>query len=90
MAVSRVREADRIFTELGHGCVVPLEPRIPAVYRPVEVYDSAGLPWPGTVTGWWTSPDGRRLCRLRLAGSGAPRWVRYDPDRIALAVHGGT
>ncbi|MFF2846534.1 hypothetical protein ACFVT5_09385 [Streptomyces sp. NPDC058001] len=71
-------------------CAAPPEGHSRSAYRRVEVYDRTGRPWPGTVTAWWTDPEGVELCRLRLSGAPTPRWTVFDSDRIVLLVQGGT
>ncbi|MFJ5151728.1 hypothetical protein ACIQCF_09110 [Streptomyces sp. NPDC088353] len=82
--------AEVLLEELARGCPLPPEEQVRATYRPVEVCDGTGWTWPGTVTGWWTSPEGSTTCWLRLSGCASPRWVVFDSDRIALLVQGGT
>ncbi|MFF3916288.1 hypothetical protein ACFYZB_22895 [Streptomyces sp. NPDC001852] len=82
--------AEGVLEELARGCPLPPHDEARDAYQPVEVYDEAGWPWPGSVTGWWTSREGVTACRLRLSGVAAPRWVLYDTDRITLRVQSGT
>ncbi|MGW5128410.1 hypothetical protein [Streptomyces cyslabdanicus] len=82
--------AESLLEELARGCPLPPEEQVRTTYRPVEVCDGTGWTRPGTVTGWWTSPEGDTLCRLRLPGCASSRWVAFDSDRIALLVQGGT
>ncbi|MFB8183639.1 hypothetical protein ACFC8N_48495 [Streptomyces sp. NPDC055966] len=83
--------AERLLEELPQGYPPPpLDAQVQLTYRPVAVNEQAGWPRPGTVTAWWTTPDGATLCRLCLSGAPTPRWVVYDPDRIALLVEDGT
>ncbi|MER6572288.1 hypothetical protein ABT288_40490 [Streptomyces sp. NPDC001093] len=82
--------AEGVLEELARGCPLPPHDEARGAYQPVEVYDEAGWPWPGSVTGWWTSPEGVTACRLRLSGVATPRWVLYDTDRIILRVQSGT
>ncbi|MGW2649967.1 hypothetical protein ACWC2T_34945 [Streptomyces sp. NPDC001393] len=82
--------AEGVLEELARGCPLPPHDEARDAYQPVEVYDEAGWPWPGSVTGWWTSPEGVTACRLRLSGVATPRWVLYDTDRIILRVQSGT
>lgn len=82
--------AEDLLEELAQGCPLPPEDHVRDAYQPVEAHDGAGWPWPGSITGWWTSPDGTTACRLRLSGAAAPRWVVFDPDRIMLRVQSGT
>lgn len=98
MTESRVRAgtvgdtttAERVLEELAKGCPTPPENQIRTAYQSVGVHDRAGWPWPGTIVGWWTSPDGVTTCQVRLSGASAPRWAVYDPDRIILLVQSGT
>ncbi|MGW4567067.1 hypothetical protein ACWEN3_33285 [Streptomyces sp. NPDC004561] len=83
----RESTAKRLLEELATGCPSPgPDDRIEHTYRLVAVSDHGGWPLPGTITAWWTGPGGTTLCRLRLSGVPTPRWVVYDPDRIALLV----
>ena len=83
--------AERLLEELAQGHPPPpANAQVQLTDRPVAVNERAGWPRPGAVTAWWTAPDGATLCRLRLSGAPAPRWVVYDPDRIALLVGDGT
>ncbi|MGW4043394.1 hypothetical protein [Streptomyces sp. NPDC004721] len=82
--------AEGLLEELARGGPLPPEEQVRVTYRPVEVCDGSGWTWPGAVTGWWISPEGDTLCRLRLSGCASSRWVVFDSDRIALLVQGGT
>ncbi|MET9078636.1 hypothetical protein ABZX95_42440 [Streptomyces sp. NPDC004232] len=83
--------AERLLEELAKGCPPPPpDDQVQLTYRPVAVDDQAGWSCPGAVTAWWTNLDGAILCRLRLSGVPRPRWVVYDPDRIALLVQDST
>lgn len=88
--MGNVSEADRVLEELPRQCPPPQEGQARLVYRPVEVYDQADRPWPGTIIAWWTSPDGVETCCLRLSGVPAARWIVFDPDRVVPLVQGGT
>lgn len=81
--------AEHLLEGLAKDCPSPRNDQIQLTYRPVAVTDQAGWPRPGTITAWCTGPDGSTLCRLRLSGAPVPRWVVYDPDRIALLVQDG-
>ncbi|KPI07596.1 hypothetical protein OK074_0306 [Actinobacteria bacterium OK074] len=85
----RATPAERVLDGLP-PCRPPPEGQFTPAYRPVEVYDESGRPWPATVTGWWTSPEGAAACRLRLADARTPRWTPFDTDRIVPLVQGGT
>ncbi|OIK07717.1 hypothetical protein [Streptomyces monashensis] len=83
--------AERLLEVLAQGCPPPPQDgQVQLTYRPVVVNDQAGWPRPGTITAWWAGPDGAVLCRLRLSGAPRPRWVVYDPDRIALSTPDST
>ncbi|MFD7923914.1 hypothetical protein ACFV3R_32510 [Streptomyces sp. NPDC059740] len=68
----------------------PPEVEVRATYQPVIVQIPGGRPRTGTVTGWWETPEGVSLCRLRLTGLTSAQWVVFDPDQINLLVQGGT
>jgi hypothetical protein len=79
-----------VLEELAQGCPQPPQEHVRDAYQRVAAHDGDGWPWPGSITGWWTSPDGITACRLRLSGATAARWVVFDPDRIILQVQSGT
>ncbi|MBX7554909.1 hypothetical protein ABZX95_49610 [Streptomyces sp. NPDC004232] len=81
----------RPLEELAQGYPPPPpDAQVQLTYRPVAVNGQAGWPRPGSVTAWWTALDSATLSHVRLSGAPTPRWVVYDPDRIALPVEDGT
>lgn len=83
-------EAERVLDEFVREPPPSQQDQVRSVYQPVEVYDRAGRPWPGTILAWRVGPDGVKSCHLRLTGAGAPRWTAFDPERMVPLVQGGT